>query len=322
MRLCGGEKNGVMNGLPSRFRRGLAVVLLGLASTAVPAAAGPALAPAWSLNTPGGSTVNFPADAQGRPSVLLFWPSWCPFSRALQPYVQDIWVDYRDAGVNVWTLNIRERGDPVQAMKDRGLSFPLLLAADALIPSYGINRTPWLVVVDGGNRIVYTRPPNPPTPIDVAKAVRVTLNGLLGDKAVALPTSYPPPYDLHLKKKEDQVDRSAPTPIAESEWEPWVEQYLAGMGPDEQVEDLVPRGPIAKGKDALALAREIWTERYGVDLVRAQAPYRAFRRNDRWIVLGQGLSSKLGEGLVLVVRAEDGQVLRVTGGEPAASSGF
>lgn len=311
-----------MNWLPVKLSAVIAFVLLGLANAGADAATDPSLAPGWNLKTADGALVSFPADAQGRPTVLLFWPSWCPFSRALQPYVQDIWADYRSAGVNVWTLNIRERGDPVQAMKERGLSFPLLLAADGLIGPYGINRTPWLVVVDGNNRIVYTRPPDPPTPIDVAKAVRVTLNGLLGEKAVPLPKSYPPPYDLHLKKQEDLVDRRAPTPIAEGEWEPWVEQYLAGMAPDERVADLAPRGPLAGGKDALALAREVWTERYGEERVRAQAPYRAFRRNDRWIVMGQGLSRKLGEGLVLVVRASDGQVLRVTGGETAASSNF
>src|SRR3546814_20443168 len=89
------------------------------------------------LQTPDGKTVQFPEDARHQPSVLLFWPSWCPYSRALQPYVQDIWNDYRDAGVQVWTINIQETGDAAQAMHDPGLSLPLLLYGDALIQSYG-----------------------------------------------------------------------------------------------------------------------------------------------------------------------------------------
>jgi thiol-disulfide isomerase/thioredoxin len=152
--------------------------------------AAPEFAPAWQLQTPAGKTVNFPEDANGKPTVLLFWPSWCPFSRALQPYVQDIWEDY-GTRINVWTINILENGDPVQTLKDRGLSFPLLLKGDALRNSYKIQRTPWLVVINAKNRIVYTRPPQPPTPIHVAKKVRTTLNQLLGEQAVALPTSYP-----------------------------------------------------------------------------------------------------------------------------------
>jgi thiol-disulfide isomerase/thioredoxin len=298
------------------MRRALCVLLLCLGFDARAAdEPGPiTVAPSWSLKTPDGQTVNYPADAQGRPTVLLFWPSWCPFSRALQPYVQDIWVDYRDRGVNVWTLNIKEDGDPVAVMRERGLSFPLLLNADAVANDYRVSRTPWLVVMDGQQNILYTRPANPPTPIDVAKRAREVLNGLLGDQAVPLPASYPPPYDLHLKRKEDMVDRTKPTPIAESEWQPWVVKYLDAIPSNETREDIPPRGRIEKGKDAIAVARELWTARYGEEAVNAEAPYRAFRRNTRWIVLGQGLERKLGTGMVLVIEHESGQVVRLTRG--------
>lgn len=270
-----------------------------------------AVAPAWSLSTPEGKVVTYPQDAKGRPTLLLFWPSWCPFSRALQPYVQDIWTDYRDAGVNLWSINVKEDGDPVATMRERGLSFPLLLKGDALMHPYRISRTPWLVVIDGQQRIVYTRPANPPTPIDVAKSARAALNGLLGDKGVPLPTRYAPPYDLHLKKKEDMVDRTAPKPIAESEWQPWVTTYLGAIPALEMRADIAPRGAIAKGKAAIALAKELWARAYGVEAVDAQAPYRAFRKGSRWIVLGQGVDGKLGQGLILVVEADNGQVIRV-----------
>jgi thiol-disulfide isomerase/thioredoxin len=271
-----------------------------------------AVAPAFSLRTPEGRTVNYPADAQGRPTVLLFWPSWCPFSRALQPYVQDIWRDYRDRGVALWTINIKEDGDPLRAMRERGLSFPLLLEGDAVANAYRVSRTPWLVVMDGRQNILYTRPSNPPTPIDVARRVREVLNGLLGpDRAVPIPTTWAPPYDLHLKKKEDQVDRRAPVAIPESDWQPWVARYLDAIPADERRDDLPARGPVAKGRDAIALAKQLWVEAYGQALVDRQAPYRAFRRNDRWIVLGQGLDRALGQGLVLVVEADDGQVVRM-----------
>lgn len=291
----------------------LALLLCGVAvANAADDPPGPvAVAPAWSLKTPEGRTVNYPADAQGQPTVLLFWPSWCPFSRALQPYVQTIWEDYRAAGVKVWTINIKEDGDPLAAMRERGLSFPLLLNGDPLVQPYRISRTPWLVVMDGRQNILYTRPANPPTPIDVAKSVRATLNRLLGDKAVPLPASYPPPYDLHLKRQEDLVDRRTPTPIAESEWEPWVANYLAAIPAGEKRSDIPPCGELTKGKAAIALARELWTQTYGQDEVDAQAPYRAFRRNRHWIVLGQGLDKKLGAGLILVVEADSGQVVRM-----------
>lgn len=297
------------------------LVLLLVATPVVPLQAttptiAPAIAPAWTLKTADGQTVSYPQDAQGQPTVLLFWPSWCPFSRALQPYVQDLWQDYRDAGVKVWTINIKEDGDPLQAMRDRGLSFPLLLAGDDLVPRYGITRTPWFVVIDGQQRIVYTRPSNPPTPIDVARDARIALNRLLGARAVALPTSYPPPYDLHLRKPGPSRLESDAAPAAV--WQPWATQYLAGIAADERVEQLAARGPVRDGKAAIALARELWAQAYGVEPTHAQAPFRAYRRNQLWVVAGRAYADTLGQGFILVVNAETGEIVRLRSGSGTA----
>ncbi len=285
-----------------------------LASAMAAQAAAPTQAPAFSLKTPQGEMVNFPAAAQGRPTVLMFWPSWCPFSRALQPYVQNIWEDYRAAGVNVWTINIKEDKDPVAVMRERGLGFPLLVNGDEVGRAYRLQYTPWLVVVDGSNKIIYTRPPSPPTPVDTAREVREVLNSLLGSRAVALPASYPKPYDLHLKKEEDLGKKLAPKPIPASEWGPWLENYLAGIGMDESLADVAASGVISDGRSAIARAREIWSARYGAEQTLAQAPYRSYRKGNRWLVLASGDSgadARLGEGFICVIEADSGRVLRV-----------
>jgi len=282
------------------------------------AQAQPGIAPAWQLQTPDGKVVRYPQDAQGQPTVLLFWPSWCPYSRALQPYVQDIWRDYRDRGVHVWTINIKETGDPVQTLRERGLEFPLLIKGDALIQSYGIERTPWLVVIDGQQRIVYTRPSRSPSPIEVAKNAREALNRLLGDRAVPLPTSYPPPYDLHLRNGEAQSSRLASAAVGDAEWKPWAKRYLESVSAEERVADLTPRGAIADGKTAIAAAREIWTQRYGAEAVARQAPYRAYRQDRRWLVVGDAVAGRLGQGYLLVIGASDGTVLRIADGSAKA----
>ncbi|HUP90788.1 MAG TPA: TlpA disulfide reductase family protein [Solimonas sp.] len=290
--------------------RGLSAALL--LAWAAAATASPAMAPAWSLKTPQGETVHFPEAAQGRPTVLMFWPSWCPFSRALQPYVQDIWQDYLERGVNLWTINIRETGDPVQTLRDRGLSLPLLLDGDPLMHTYAIEYTPWLVVIDGANRIVYTRPRNPPTPIDTAKEVRGVLNRLVGGRAVPIPTTWAKPYDLHLKKPDALASsRLAPAPIAADEWHNWLERYVAGIATGEALAGVPPRGAVADGKTALALARELWIQAYGPELTVSYAPYRALRKDNWWVVLGDGPRGKLGEGLVLVLEADSGRIVRL-----------
>lgn len=293
-------------------RRLLAILLLSLA---LPGLA--ATAPSFALKTPAGATVRYPEDALGQPTVLMFWPSWCPFSRALQPYVDDIWKDYRHTGIKVWTINIKEDKDPVQVMRDRGLSFPLLINGDEVAREYRLQYTPWLVVMNGAQEIIYTRPPKPPTPVDTAKEVRAVLNGLLGDKAVPLPVSYPKPYDLHLKRKEDMVPRLAPTPIPQSEWSVWLGDYLAAIPAEEMRSDLSAAGPLENGKAAIARARELWTQAYGQETSDGQAPYRSYRMGNRWVVLGDGLNPKLGQGLVAVLRADNGQVIRLENKRPA-----
>lgn len=296
--------------LPQTIISGL-LALAVFCATSGASAASPRLAPAFTLKTPQGGTVNFPKAAQGRPTVLMFWPSWCPFSRALQPYVNDIWRDYKNAGVNVWTINIKEDQDPVAVMRERGLSFPLLINGDAVAQQYGVEYTPWLVVIDAQNRIVYTRPPSPPTPVHTAREVRGVLNGLLGKRALALPKSYPKPYDLHLKDPATRNQRLAPKPVAQQEWGPWVQQYLAGVAADEAVKGVPPRGAIADGKTAISHAREIWTRKFGEEKTRAAAPYRAYRKDNRWVVLGDGLEGRLGSGLILVIDADSGRVIRI-----------
>ena len=50
------------------------------------------------------------------------------------------------------------------------------------------------------------------------------------------------------------------------------------------------------------------------EAVRAQAPYRAYRRNHHWIVMGGGLARELGQGMIVVFDAADGRVLRLSAG--------
>jgi peroxiredoxin len=268
-------------------------------------------APGWSLRSATGQTVDFPQDADGQPTVLLFWPSWCPYSRALQPYVQSIWEDYRDAGVNVWTINIKERGDPVQTMEERGLSFPLLLEGDGLMSAYGIVRTPWLVVIDGANRIVYTRPARPPSPVHVAKQVRATLNELLGDNAVALPTEYPKPYDLHLRSRETRSTPLTGDPAPGEDWNGWARRYLDAFKAGPPPADIPP---IRFGEDAPGLleqSRQRWRARFGAETVEQYRQFRAYRQGRRWVTASVESAGPQGQGLVLVFDADSGQVLHI-----------
>lgn len=269
---------------------------------------------AFSLQTPSGESVAWPAAAQSQPTLLLFWPSWCPYSRALQPYIQTIWEDYRDHGVAVWTINIEETRDPVAVMQERQLSFPLLLAGNPVADAYGVRLMPAVLLMDAEGRIVYKMDDKTTSPIEASKQIRGVLNGLLGAKAVPLPNEYPKPYDLHLLALQGLNLKLAPAPVPQSEWEPWVDSYLASLRPGEAVAEIAPLGPISSGKQAITIARDIWSGKYGAEQTLIQAPYRSYRVNNHWVVLASGdagATARLGAGFIAVLEVDSGRVVRV-----------
>src|SRR6516162_4466122 len=103
----------------------LAAILLGLA------VAGPTCAvqqgdtaPAWHARDFGGHPVDFPSVTQGKPAVVVFWATWCPYCKAFMPYLKNIQADYAKQGVKVVVINAKEdrRGDPAAYVQSLGFA--------------------------------------------------------------------------------------------------------------------------------------------------------------------------------------------------------
>lgn len=117
-------------------------------------------APAWTgINLVDGATLSFPQVLEGKPAVLLFWATWCPYCKAFMPAADRIQADYAEHDVQIISFNAKERGvgDP-KAYIDT-LDFPLVAIADAdqIAEDYGVKFIPGLMVVDGQGRVVYRR---------------------------------------------------------------------------------------------------------------------------------------------------------------------
>jgi thiol-disulfide isomerase/thioredoxin len=117
-------------------------------------------APSFELADPAGAVVSFPAAARNKPSVILFWATWCPYCKALMPLLEDVRQEFSDVGVEVFALNVWEDGDPVRRIDDGGFDFRLLLDADSVADAYGVRGTPGLFVVNQEGVIVYRRRPS------------------------------------------------------------------------------------------------------------------------------------------------------------------
>ena len=135
----------------------LLILLTSLSLPTRNSGAEPALAPNWTLSDASGSTVEFHHESAGRPAVLLFWATWCPYCRALMPHLEKVRQDYATEGVDFYALNIWEDSDPVSYFSEHNYGFRLLLNGGSVATDYGIKGTPGLIVVDQAKKIVYTR---------------------------------------------------------------------------------------------------------------------------------------------------------------------
>ena len=144
----------------------------------LPVAAASAMAqqtvPDWTLESGSGESLNFISHSDGRPAVLLFWATWCPYCRALMPELDAVQAEFATDEVTFYALNIWEEGDPVGYMHEQGYGFELLLDADPVAAQYGVKGTPGLLVVDAARRVVYVRKSGT-SPAQVARDVRAIL---------------------------------------------------------------------------------------------------------------------------------------------------
>ena len=114
-------------------------------------------APAWTLETDDGDEVSFPEDMQGEAGILLFWATWCPYCKAVMPYLDRIVSDYAEHGVEVFAIDFKDDGDPVAVMAELGYDFVVLPLGDLVADDYGVFSAPGILVVDSNGVVVYRR---------------------------------------------------------------------------------------------------------------------------------------------------------------------
>ncbi len=100
----------------------------------------------WTLKNLKGQDISI-KDYKGKPVLLVFWATWCPYCKKLFPGVNRVYEKYKDQGFTVIAMNVREDGDPSAYMKERGYQFEVALDADEIGQEYGIRGTPTLAFI-------------------------------------------------------------------------------------------------------------------------------------------------------------------------------
>lgn len=137
-------------------------------------------APSFILKSADGSTVSLES-LRGSVVVLDFWGTWSITCKQSMPEVQALHERFKDRGVMVLGLAVRERSEerPVAYFKEKGLSYTLLLGADDVASAFGIRMYPAFVVIGPSGELVHTQEKYVPgtTMEEIAAIVEKQLGG-------------------------------------------------------------------------------------------------------------------------------------------------
>ena len=140
--------------------RRFACVLTLLSMAVLAAACGPGdTNTIWKGTDFSGAEVDFPAVLQGKPTVLIFWATWCPYCKAFMPYLGEIQRDYGEDKINVLAIDVFEDGVLDPAAYVATLGFPVIAVAngEAIAEVYSVRGTPGLMILDGRGTLVWKR---------------------------------------------------------------------------------------------------------------------------------------------------------------------
>lgn len=137
------------------------IVAVGLACAPATAVEQGGVAPAFRAADFEGGTVQFPALIDGKPTVVVFWATWCNYCHAFMPYLADIEADYGDA-INILAINAKEAdqsSDTTPAAYIENLGFDPIAVADGdrIARAWDVEYIPGLMVVNADGRVAWRR---------------------------------------------------------------------------------------------------------------------------------------------------------------------
>lgn len=144
---------------------GLAILFLNPFAALAGADVG-ARAPQFVLPAADGTLVSL-KEFRGKPLVLHFWATWCPYCKKVQPGLQALEEANGEQGLVVIGISFREDPgtEPQAVLKSRGISFMTLVDGDETAAMYGVKGTPTTFFINPEGVIVgktHTSKPDDP----------------------------------------------------------------------------------------------------------------------------------------------------------------
>ncbi len=96
------------------------------------------------------------SDYRGQGVFLNFWGTWCPPCKKEMPYINNQYLQYKDKGVQVLSIDIQEPKLAVNQFAERyKLDFPIMIDTDKEVMNvYGIDPLPATFLIDKNGDVV------------------------------------------------------------------------------------------------------------------------------------------------------------------------
>jgi peroxiredoxin len=103
-------------------------------------------------NVDGKGTIKL-SDYTNKPTLLVFWASWCPHCRTEASVLQKIYTDLHDKGANVLGVNLDNTlAEAQEFVNSHHLTYPNAFAGTSagiqVVESYGVQGIPALFLID------------------------------------------------------------------------------------------------------------------------------------------------------------------------------
>lgn len=114
------------------------------------------LAKPWQLKTQLGDVISS-AQYKGKPVILHFWATWCPYCKKIQPTLVELQKKYRSKGVELVSISFNEDDDakPQDELESRGYSFITAVMGEEVAKQYKVKGTPTTFFINRNNEIVF-----------------------------------------------------------------------------------------------------------------------------------------------------------------------
>jgi thiol-disulfide isomerase/thioredoxin len=96
----------------------------------------------------------------GKPVVIEYWASWCPFCARQNPYLQKLTLQARDKGLEILTVSIdRREPDAQEYVKKHRYTFPVAMETPQLRAIFGKRKViPQIFVIDAHGKLAESIP--------------------------------------------------------------------------------------------------------------------------------------------------------------------